>query len=120
MKFTVMPFAVIAMGVAGTSVAGPVTGAAKDRLINEAKAAISEDFKDPSSAQFRNIWITYEPEIDKSTVCGEVNAKNSFGAYVGFAPFTYRTKDLKAIKDVSDSFQATMVDLFCSEERRAK
>ncbi len=120
MKFTAVALAVIASGLSLPSAAGPVTGAAKDRLINEAKSAISEDFKDPSSAQFRNIWVTYEPEIDKSTVCGEVNAKNSFGAYVGFAPFTYRTKDLKAIKDGSDSFQSTMVDLFCSEERRPK
>lgn len=120
MKFTATVLAVIASALSIPSFAGPVTGAAKEKLISEAKAAISEDFKDPSSAQFRNIWIAYEPEIDASTVCGEVNAKNSFGAYVGFAPFTYRIKALKGIKDGSDSYQATMVDLFCSEERRVK
>ena len=118
MKFIAITLVLFASAHSAPSIAGPVTGAAKERLINEAKAAISHDLKDPSSAQFRNIWIAYEAEIDKSTVCGEVNAKNSFGAYVGFAQFAYRVKTLKGIKNGSDGYQSTMVDLFCSEEHR--
>ena len=36
---------------------------------------------DPESAQFRNL------ELAGDAVCGEVNAKNGFGGYVGFQPF---------------------------------
>ena len=56
---------------------------------------VKSQFKDPESAQFRNTQYyskvyVYEkglriPAIHK--VCGEVNAKNSFGGYVGFRRF---------------------------------
>jgi hypothetical protein len=42
---------------------------------------VSYDLIDPSSAQFRNVTV-----VD-GWVCGEVNAKNRFGAYVGYKPF---------------------------------
>jgi hypothetical protein len=42
---------------------------------------VSYDLIDPSSAQFRNVAVV------GGWVCGEVNAKNRFGAYVGFKPF---------------------------------
>lgn len=48
------------------------------------KKAMASELRDPSSAQFRNIREGAE------TACGEVNAKNAFGAYTGFREFTYR------------------------------
>jgi hypothetical protein len=46
-----------------------------------AKGFIAEQLKDPGSAQFRNV-------VDRGElVCGEVNAKNSFGGYGGYKPF---------------------------------
>lgn len=47
----------------------------------EAKRAVAEKLKDPSSAQFQNVRESGE------YVCGEVNGKNSFGAYSGFRRF---------------------------------
>lgn len=47
----------------------------------EARKLVAHDLKDPSSAQFREIHKTDQ------AVCGEVNAKNSYGAYVGFKHF---------------------------------
>lgn len=38
---------------------------------------VSEQLKDPSSSEFRNV----------KGVCGEVNAKNSYGGYTGFKRF---------------------------------
>ena len=39
--------------------------------------------KDPASAQFRNVALNR----GRSALCGEVNAKDNAGAYVGFRPF---------------------------------
>ena len=47
--------------------------------------AVANQMKDPNSAEFRN-WHAFQS--DKGLlVCGEVNAKNSFGGYVGFTHF---------------------------------
>ena len=52
--------------------------------VKKAKETILSSLRDPSSAEFRNII-----EAPEDFVCGEVNAKNAFGAYIGFAAFTY-------------------------------
>lgn len=54
-------------------------------LIAEAKMQIIATLKDPDSAQFRN--VRWERKESLVILCGEVNAKNSFGGYVGFKPF---------------------------------
>lgn len=54
--------------------------------IDYAHDAIKQDLKDPNSAQFeKDTVITYRfKDNDEATiVCGFVNAKNSFGGYVG-------------------------------------
>ena len=43
---------------------------------------IKSRLKDPDSAEFRNVFVS-----SKYAVCGEVNAKNSFGGYTGFVRF---------------------------------
>lgn len=53
----------------------------------EAENAVRDILKDPNSAEFKNLIVrTFE---GKPAVCGEVNAKNTFGAFVGFKPFMY-------------------------------
>lgn len=52
----------------------------------------NSDLKDPFSAQFRNlsvqtIHLKGPPKEISLIYCGEVNAKNSMGAYSGWAPF---------------------------------
>lgn len=51
--------------------------------ILEKRALITVDLKDPSSAQFRN-----ERMSESGWLCGEINSKNSYGAYTGFKRFT--------------------------------
>ena len=60
-----------------------------EQVIDAAKTGITKNFKDPSSAQFRRIKVIEVIEKEKPTyiAVGEVNAKNSYGGYVGFAPF---------------------------------
>lgn len=53
--------------------------------INEITAKVSRSLKDPSSAVLRNVRIVQGPK--HSILCGEVNGKNSYGAFAGFTPF---------------------------------
>jgi hypothetical protein len=59
-----------------------------EKVMAAAQQVIAAQLKDPASAQFRNVRVKGE------TVCGEVNAKNSFGGYIGFKTFeVYRNAD---------------------------
>ncbi|HYC04429.1 MAG TPA: hypothetical protein VED40_14130 [Azospirillaceae bacterium] len=46
-----------------------------------AKNEIAKDLRDPDSVQFRNVRMSSKEE---NYVCLEYNAKNAFGAYVGY------------------------------------
>lgn len=59
-------------------------------VLNKAHKVITEDLKDPSSAMFRGEYLLEKMASDGLNhyiVCGEINAKNSYGAYVGFVPY---------------------------------
>lgn len=57
-------------------------------FIAAARAAVADGLKDPAAAQFRNLSaVTDGAGLRK--VCGEVNAKNSYGGYIGFQAFAY-------------------------------
>ncbi|MEQ3679233.1 hypothetical protein [Pseudophaeobacter sp.] len=58
--------------------------------INTIKQTAARGLKDPDSAKFRNIRKlknSYSDGTAATLVCGEVNAKNSYGAYVGYMNF---------------------------------
>ncbi|MFH3521913.1 hypothetical protein ABK937_15315 [Klebsiella pneumoniae] len=63
----------------------------EEKAIELAKSEISHDMKDPLSTQFRDVVSIKVGEKDDGSiamlVCGEVNSKNSFGAYAGYSPF---------------------------------
>jgi hypothetical protein len=42
---------------------------------------------DPESARFRNLRSAKHIKTGTLLVCGEVNAKNRFGGYIGYTPF---------------------------------
>jgi hypothetical protein len=56
-------------------------------LILRARSALAERMKDPASLQTRRISV--HRGSDGMVVCGEVNARNSYGGYVGFQRFVY-------------------------------
>ncbi|WBU55883.1 hypothetical protein [Paracoccus sediminicola] len=57
------------------------------------QSSITDQLKDPDAALFRNLRV-YELSGGQGRVlCGELNGKNSFGAYVGYEPFVMRIKD---------------------------
>lgn len=63
----------------------------EDKAIELAKKEIAQNLKDPDSAKFRFVRMVQSKENDDGTilalVCGQVNAKNAFGAYAGFKSF---------------------------------
>ncbi len=67
--------------------------AKEDEIWIEAKQALStvqSGLKDPDSARFRNVWAVKMPLTTGEVAtlfCGEVNARNAFGGYIGFQPF---------------------------------
>lgn len=60
--------------------------------IIKSKEGITAKLKDPDSADFRNVH--FYSGSGRPIVCGEVNAKNSFGGYSGFEPFVASGTDL--------------------------
>ncbi len=53
--------------------------------IDRQQDRLRQHLKDQSSAQFRNAYVSNKSGAP--VVCGEVNAKNSFGGYSGFERF---------------------------------
>lgn len=68
--------------------AGLVILAGCNSVERDAEKRVASELRDPSSAQFRNVRVV--DQVDGSqAVCGEVNAKNAYGGYVGFEPFVH-------------------------------
>ena len=78
-------FALIALtGCAGVDHVGPevpLPAAARQAVAQ----AVANTMKDPNSAEFRD-WHAFQSQKGL-LVCGEVNAKNGYGGYVGFTHF---------------------------------
>lgn len=58
-------------------------------LIARAKAHITRNLLDPYSAVLENLYVTKAKGDGSTVLCGTVNAKNSFGAYIGRKAFYY-------------------------------
>lgn len=54
----------------------------------EMKAAVAEQLKDPESARFTEVSVQKTKRGTRSVMCGNVNAKNSYGGYGEPMPFT--------------------------------
>lgn len=70
-------------------------------FVRFAKEALTQSFKDPLDIQFRGVFISGKV---LPVLCGEVNGKNSYGAFVGFRRF-YATRNalLTAVEPVRDT-----------------
>lgn len=73
--------------------------------IAEARESVVLKFKDPDSAKFRNEVIYHNSSLTSIGigVCGEVNSKNSYGAYTGFKKYYYTFNDAGASTESSKS-----------------
>jgi hypothetical protein len=83
-KHLILAATMFAAGCAGIDQVGPEVPVppAAQRVVGRAAA---DQMKDPVSAQFRN-WHAFTSQ-NGLLICGEINAKNSFGGFVGFTHF---------------------------------
>lgn len=51
------------------------------------KIAVAEHLKDPDSLKLKDVKLAPTEDGTGFTLCGEVNAKNSYGGYTGFSKF---------------------------------
>lgn len=58
-----------------------------EQITSQGEAAARDQLRDPWSAEFEDLELAYSPVYDSWFVCGRVNAKNGFGAYLGFRQF---------------------------------
>lgn len=56
-------------------------------LISELRKPLLAQLSDPDSATFRNEKVVGPWRLENSIYCGEVNAKNRMGGYVGYRWF---------------------------------
>ncbi|WP_236175433.1 hypothetical protein [Pseudomonas pseudonitroreducens] len=90
-----------------------VTYTAPEGSESKAVNALSPKLKDPGSLQIRNVVAKgVSPDPSKWALCGEYNAKNGFGGYVGFQRFA--VIDDKAYSS-GDEIQNIMVVALCGE-----
>jgi hypothetical protein len=87
-RLTVFVFAVAALVAGAATQASPKRPSGNASVaFAKAKQSILAALKDQGSAQFRN--LRNGSDTDRRRVCGEVNAKNAYGGYVGFQKFVY-------------------------------
>lgn len=80
------------------------------------KSQVVYDFKDPATAQFRNIQA-FRVQNGDIAVCGEVNGKNSFGAYIGYKPFYIRVDGQEVKRSFVDNDGPFMATAACNEAK---
>lgn len=96
------------------------------------REAVTSKLRDPDSVNFRNVRkvpMFGDKEADQGpfVYCGEVNAKNAFGGYVGFVDFavmplgengqTSTGNDPVSIMDENDPASAIAYMSFCQDEK---
>lgn len=67
-----------------SAICAPAKKSQASETIKAAVKTMADRMKDPGSVQFKDVVFVEETQA----VCGRFNAKNSYGAYVGFEFFT--------------------------------
>lgn len=73
-------------------------------LVTQSQAILRELLKDPESAKFRRT-VTYRSVRGDQIVCGEYDARNSFGGYTGYDQYYFRFRDGALTRHLIDTSQ---------------
>lgn len=96
--------------LAVVALAGMVLAGCGKSDTDRAREAVTARLKDPDSAKFRNERVVGEDRF----VCGEVNAKNSAGGYVGFSSYAaFRQDDGSYVAFLESEGQTTFKESSC-------
>jgi len=71
-------------------------------VANAAKNSIAARYKDPDAVLFKDLKLDWHQQH----ICGELNAKNGFGAYTGYEMFRAELKGTGADTTVTDFWTA--------------
>lgn len=85
-----------------------------------AKDAVIAKLKDPDSARFSGVVGVGDPNTGSFSVCGSVNAKNSYGGYTGSKPFAVSAGHVlfwASSRDRFAAFDNDMIKLLCTPNR---
>ena len=85
-------------------------------LVHELRKPVLQRLSDPDSAQFRNErlvtgWSGWQ--VESSILCGEVNAKNRMGGYVGYVKFS-SVAGGHDVDIANDDIGSKMVEIACA------
>jgi ABC-type multidrug transport system fused ATPase/permease subunit len=86
-----------------------------EKKIEDLKKIIRSTLKDPDSSQFRELFLNFS----KTALCGEVNAKNSYGGYVGFRSFVATSEGAISWNGQNCISSSTNSRIACHEEQLA-
>ena len=89
-----------------------------EKLEGELKAAVLNELTDPGSAQFKNLRLIEKGPEGKPVLCGEVNAKNKMGGYVGFTRFAAQQGDGGVCEPVMRN--ASLDAALCDEQMKRR
>ncbi len=91
-----------------------------EALIKSGLARFANQLKDPSSVQFRSLRLYGGGGDDEpQAICGEVNARNAYGGYVGFSRFFYEFQTGASLNERDGvAAMATLWGDFCSRKPR--
>ncbi len=91
------------------ALATALTKQSEVQLLESIKSRTADKLKDPESARFKNLrFVDYK---GGKLICGEVNAKNSYGGYVGFAPFLATLDHIAIVGDVVNDSPSRSVNM---------
>jgi len=98
--------------MAAPAAANPV----HESAVEVALDLLTNPLKDPDSARYRRTFLS-EWTAGRFALCGEVNAKNSYGGYVGYRRF-YAGDDVSAVEIESDTqnYFIGRYNTFCSNK----
>ncbi len=102
--------------VAGLLLVAASAHADDQQQIELAKQIAVHDLKDPDSAQFRDL-VARNTGKDYA-VCGEINAKNSYGGYVGYRQFYVLVGAKSVVIKRGDQIMDQLVDLVCKPKEQ--
>lgn len=102
--------ATVVVGSAGISLIGArYQESEANKIVADVQSAVANELTDPESARFKDVYGNA-----LGMYCGEVNAKNKMGGYIGFQKF-YASKGISKNWDVSFGKTA---EVFCSKDKK--